>query len=298
MNRFYLQFENRENNRKISEESHQNVCPNKIECEIETSTQESIISEANENYQVNFDHNYYPHQNQTWRFHKNKTSSYIKKLKNINIAEVNFELDKNMQCLDDMIDHLKKQKSEEESILSQKSSFKIESEKEHVTIKKRKVLKLCKFQNNKISGLTQPELYADLERLGFKCIPQNLVLCCMSDEELVSLSDFSIENKYGKIEFLSPVNLTNLDLQKTIKIVKKSIEVYPDQFFKTNLNKPPRGRKLNVCARLIYKQIKKPKNLPLDQFIMKLKKYTIKSKAMFEQYDPETQTLIILVKGF
>lgn len=58
-------------------------------------------------------------------------------------------------------------------------------------------------------------------------------------------------NKFGKVEFVEPVDLRNVDLSRIIKISQKKIEVYPDIYF-SNEEKPMVGEELNQPAFLYF----------------------------------------------
>jgi len=78
---------------------------------------------------------------------------------------------------------------------------------------------------------------------GYKMNPDYASLCRMSEDQLRKVSNFSIENEFGKIEFQGKVDLTGENLRDNIIIRHKEIVVYPEDF-----NKPPKGKKLNVPA--------------------------------------------------
>ena len=53
------------------------------------------------------------------------------------------------------------------------------------------------------------------------------------------MKDFSIENEFGKIEFVGETDLSQVDLYNIVTIEKGSAEVYDDE--NPNTVKPPVG---------------------------------------------------------
>jgi Nucleoporin autopeptidase len=78
---------------------------------------------------------------------------------------------------------------------------------------------------------------------GYSTQPNWSDLKRMTKEELQSVTDFKIENDYGSIEFIQPVDLTYCDLAQLVTISATEIEVYP-----IDTQKPARGEKLNNPA--------------------------------------------------
>ena len=50
----------------------------------------------------------------------------------------------------------------------------------------------------------------------------------MSLEELQNVKDFEISNEYGSILFIEPVDLTDVDLEDIVTIIRHCAEVYSD----------------------------------------------------------------------
>ena len=66
---------------------------------------------------------------------------------------------------------------------------------------------------------------------------------CLSDLQLVH--NFSIFNRFGKVEYHDPVDLTFQDLDQAVNIKHGCIEVYPDEEGQVYyLNKPRVGAKM------------------------------------------------------
>ena len=289
--------------KKICEEVEENGNGSKIRCEFEPSTQESILSEDKEVMHYHQNKSVYDEWEERRKLEEYRNAAYQQMMQNIDEKKINKRLQKNKNKLDQIIQSIKTKQTKSINQETIQANWQYDpstiKEYSYVLKKQPKVFKtIRKNKKRPVKNLSEPELYSDLTRLGFTCTPPNLVICSMSSEQLTSISNFSIENNFGKIEFLSPVNLTNLDLQRTIKISKKMIEVYPDQFFKEKLNKPARGRRLNQPARLIYFDIRKPSKLDLSEFVQKLRIMSLQNGTLFEEYDAEKKTLQVLVEGF
>lgn len=91
----------------------------------------------------------------------------------------------------------------------------------------------------------------------------------MTVDELKKVQYFTIENKYGKIHYPQPVDLTEVDLADIITITKGSAEVYDDQ--RHAAIKPPVGQKLNNCAIITLYDIMPKKNQSIEDKIKSLK---------------------------
>lgn len=84
--------------------------------------------------------------------------------------------------------------------------------------------------------------YPILSNTSYSTFPALSYLHSLPLDELSSMS-FSIHNEHGSIEFLTKVDLRDLDLDYLVNIQKDFIEVYPEE-------SPPIGTGLNVPARL------------------------------------------------
>jgi len=108
------------------------------------------------------------------------------------------------------------------------------------------------INNNSLPFLQFGEIPADLNHLpiltkpGYYTLPSLDQMKSMSLEELSSIPSFIIgcKNK-GAVEFESPTNVMNLNLDEIVKMNSRSIELYFD-----DMVKPPRGDGLNKPARL------------------------------------------------
>lgn len=76
----------------------------------------------------------------------------------------------------------------------------------------------------KADKLVPLELVPKLTKEGYKCVPSIMELCRKSEDELKKIEGFKICNKYGEVEFLEPINLLGIDLDKEVKIEQNMIE--------------------------------------------------------------------------
>jgi hypothetical protein len=83
-------------------------------------------------------------------------------------------------------------------------------------------------------------IYPILTDSSYKTVPALSILHTLTPTQLKQI-DFSISNKHGEIKFLSKVDLSNINLDETIKISKSFAEVYPGP-------SPAIGAGLNVPA--------------------------------------------------
>ena len=130
---------------------------------------------------------------------------------------------------------------------------------------------------------------------NLKFLPDFVDLCRMTENELKSVENFSIENEFGKIQFMEPVDLRNADFDKIVKIEHKYIEVYGDDAAEL---KPKKGEGLNNPAIIYFYNFKKKKSMTDALFLTNLKKYARKMKADFLGYDQEKFTVSIMVNHF
>ena len=151
-------------------------------------------------------------------------------------------------------------------------------------------------QSTKCNVYLHAGLYQDINYGGFKTNPAAQILCSFSIQKLMYVSEFSIENEFGKIEFLEPVDLTGVDLLKTVRISEGRIEVYPNEYFEQARGKPKRFRKLNQPARLIFKQVNPPRDF--SDFPSFLQRKCAQIGAVFERFDGQRNQLVVIIPGF
>ena len=308
-----MEFRNNFNPGQISQKNHhlslqskENQIHNLI-FEYEVSTQNSIISEMDTTNNIVTCEIQTPNRQISFiKSQLNESRKYKQYLDTIDEKELTEKVQQNLDALDSFI-HAKTPKRPTSEIEHERpcESEPIRPEKPTKRPKanqpSRKIFKIPKFNLKKhvaFSDIRHPELYRDLTAKNLQSRPDKAVLCNMSLEQLSCVEDFILENEHGKIQFLDPVNLTNLDLQRTLAISKGQIEVYPDAFYQPNWNKPARGRELNVPARLTYKNVRAPKAQSTGEFVASLESRTRAMGAIFEGYCATRRELWIWVNGF
>jgi hypothetical protein len=80
----------------------------------------------------------------------------------------------------------------------------------------------------------------------------------MSTEELKNVSNFTITNEHGSIEFLGETDLTDVDLEDIITIEEGGVEVYDETRHRPY---PKRGEKLNKPAKITLFNIELPNDM-------------------------------------
>ena len=126
----------------------------------------------------------------------------------------------------------------------------------------------------------------------YKTIPDIRLLSLMSKDELRKITNFTIENNWGKIIFEGQTDITNQKLDEIIDISHGNITVYHNDYFK-----PPIGQKLNKPAIVhLYKCFDKHMNN--IEFIQKLKRVIKEQGGEFVKYDERTGEWVFRVKHF
>lgn len=120
------------------------------------------------------------------------------------------------------------------------------------------------------------------------------VLSSFPKSELMKIDHFSIENQYGKIEFLSQVDLTYTNIDEIISIHHLSLSVYSNHII------PPCFHKLNVPCRCELYDVVPPSEALYDSdsfniFLEKMISLLKSSEARFLEYDL-SQNLLIFMK--
>lgn len=143
--------------------------------------------------------------------------------------------------------------------------------------------------------------YADISmvpkctREDFIFTPDFVDICRMTEEELKAVSNFSIENEHGRIDFLDTVDLRNVDFDRDVNIEHKYIEVYGNI---SPEHKPKKGEALNQSAQITFFNFKKKESMTSEKFLRILKNYAKKMKAELLGYDEENYEVSIVVNNF
>jgi len=166
-------------------------------------------------------------------------------------------------------------------------------------IKRKKKETSSQHNNSTIStskkSLAPIEILPVLTKSGYKTSPEYKVLCRMTLEEIQKVKNFQIFNEYGKVEYLEPVDLSNLNLDKIFSIEDRAILVYQSY-------KPEEGKELNKPANVhLYKCFPKDEELPSEEinlFVDTLKGLCKEKEAEFVDYNPKTGEWIFKVENF
>jgi hypothetical protein len=125
--------------------------------------------------------------------------------------------------------------------------------------------------------------------------PDIVDLSRMTEEELANVSNFIIENEFGRIEFMKDVDLRNANFDEDVIIKNKCVEVYSNM---SPEKKPGKGRKMNQEAMITFFNFSRTKGMSLEKFLRVLKKYTKKINAELIGYNEDEKTVRIKVENF
>lgn len=121
------------------------------------------------------------------------------------------------------------------------------------------------------------------------------------------LDSFTIGRKgYGSIFWEGPIDVASLNLDEIVHIRRKEVIVYPDE---DDDHKPPVGRALNRPAQITLDKvwpidkktseiIKDIERLEAMNYAARLENATVKLKATFKDYRPDTGSWVFCVKHF
>ena len=96
-----------------------------------------------------------------------------------------------------------------------------------------------------------PSLVPKLTNPGYSTRPSMDELRRYTENELRQVDGFTVENKYGRIEFEGRTDVLGVNLDELVEINPKLAEVYPERLFPTEESKPIVGQKLNKPAHVI-----------------------------------------------
>ena len=132
--------------------------------------------------------------------------------------------------------------------------------------------------------------YPKLTKEGYFCEPSMDEIKKMSANDLKNVHNFVIWNEFGRIEFIQPVNLLNLNLDDIFGIDQQNVEIYPSDKFPSGI--PEKGTEFNVAG-IITKF--NGVSLPIKDFqktCEKLKKFAKSQNLIFERVSRETGDII------
>lgn len=140
--------------------------------------------------------------------------------------------------------------------------------------------------------ILNPRMYPKFSRNNYSIKPDLATIHKMTEEELKSVKDFTIENEYGKIIFEGETNIIGLDLDKIIRIEDKRVIVYPE-----DCDIPHIGEGLNKPA-IIHLYNCFPSNKDNQDIQRRLEKTARKQKAIHIDYDNDSGTWTFKVNHF
>lgn len=135
----------------------------------------------------------------------------------------------------------------------------------------------------------------NLKNTSLSTQPPMETLVTMSTSELEHLESFKVWNRFGRIEFTEPVDLTDADLDSEVLLQHGLADVYPPDRFDED-RRPQVGSKLNRPAIVtLYDVQDGDKGVPFTECLEHLDVLG----AQRENWDPRTGTLVVfLPHGF
>ena len=128
---------------------------------------------------------------------------------------------------------------------------------------------------------------------GYRIRPSLVEMARMTVEQLKKVKNFSVENKFGKLEFEGSTNVLGLNLKEILKINLKEVIGYPDD---GEIEKPEIGMGLNKPAVLTLYQYEVGGNK--EKVENKLKTVCQRANMEFINYDYCNQQLQVRIKHF
>ncbi len=124
--------------------------------------------------------------------------------------------------------------------------------------------------------------------------PGFALLLGMSEDELAAVEGFAVENCFGKIKFLGPVDLRGFDFDLLVYISRGKVDLYPEDVVSPE-DKPRLGEGLNVPALVTFYNIDSPKSADPESH---WRKVVGRRGGDFVSYDANSKTLQFKVYGF
>jgi hypothetical protein len=132
-----------------------------------------------------------------------------------------------------------------------------------------------------------------LTKTGYHTKPSYPLICRMSEDQLKDIKDFEIYNEHGRIKFLSPVDIRELNLDTIVLIEPMRARLYDKPAVK-----PKKGEGLNVPCEIYLYNVKCRENLTEEE-IKEYKEALMKSVrekgAKFIAYDEKESILVISI---
>ncbi len=153
------------------------------------------------------------------------------------------------------------------------------------------------LENTKLLMKKRDErLPADLSKVpvlnspGYSTTPSFETLARMTEEELAAVDNFSVQNVWGQVTFLKPVDLRGANLDDIIHIEKKSITVYRNDAFR-----PKFGTGLNVPVRMTFRQYGLDSVKSNDQLMKKINTFVKRNNAQLVEICRESDSITFII---
>ena len=145
--------------------------------------------------------------------------------------------------------------------------------------------------------LCNEKILPQFSKMGYEIYPPMTKLARMSEDELRNVENFTVSNDYGKIEWVGPTDLTEVNIDLWVIIKRDGVEVYPEDMFNEK-NKHARGTKLNKSAIItLYNTYPKSTRLGIN-FEKQLQLICEKQDAQHISYDELSGTWVFKVFHF
>jgi hypothetical protein len=116
----------------------------------------------------------------------------------------------------------------------------------------------------------------------------------MSERELQKVQGLTLENPYGTVKFLEPVDLTGFDFTKDITIVRKNFRLYPLNGLLEQVS-PEKGTRANRKCEVTLQNFRpRDGETDLEFHLKRLRKFCDKNGWKFADYNQKTGQLTFL----
>lgn len=136
-------------------------------------------------------------------------------------------------------------------------------------------------------------LLPKLTKPGYFCSPSIDEMKLMNEEQLKNIKKFSIFNEHARIDFMVPIDVTNLDLDKIVNINEKSVEIYPAIEFETSMPTP--GKELNQPCQITFYHLVKGPLKDVENFKRKISAFAKTMNASLKDVNQQNGTVTISI---
>ena len=159
---------------------------------------------------------------------------------------------------------------------------------DHNTFSSAVPTKKIKFQQE-TAQITAVQSHAPiLTKAGYQCTPSIAELQQLTEDELSRVPNFQIYNQHVAVRFEAPVDLRSANLDNSVILIKKSVDIYPDMWFKNSgVKKPEVGSGLNQPATVTYENFRDTEAKHPEKFTSSLIKWTKRRGIEFVEWNKE-----------